>query len=37
VFSPEYEDCARVARLNGVALREVYEQAKRAYEAQRDH
>lgn len=32
VFSPEYEDCARVARHNGVALREVYAQAQRAYQ-----
>jgi uncharacterized protein (TIGR00299 family) protein len=31
VFSPEYEDCARVARQNGLALREVYVQAQRAY------
>jgi uncharacterized protein (TIGR00299 family) protein len=35
VFSPEYEDCARVARQHGVALREVYEQAQRAHDAQR--
>jgi uncharacterized protein (TIGR00299 family) protein len=34
VFSPEYEDCARVARQHGVAFREVYEQAQRAYAAQ---
>ena len=34
VFSPEYEDCARVARQHGVALREVYAQAQRAYEEQ---
>jgi uncharacterized protein (TIGR00299 family) protein len=34
VFSPEYEDCARVARQHAVALREVYEQAQRAYAAQ---
>jgi uncharacterized protein (TIGR00299 family) protein len=31
VFSPEYEDCARVARQHGVALREVYTQAQLAY------
>jgi uncharacterized protein (TIGR00299 family) protein len=31
VFAPEYEDCARVARQNGVALREVYRQAQQAY------
>jgi len=31
VFSPEYEDCARVAREHHVALREVYLQAQRAY------
>jgi uncharacterized protein (TIGR00299 family) protein len=34
VFSPEYEDCARVARQHGIALREVYEQAQRAYASQ---
>ncbi len=31
VFSPEYEDCARVARQHGVALREVYRVAQQAY------
>jgi len=31
VFTPEYEDCARVARQHGVALREVYTQARQAY------
>jgi len=31
VFSPEYEDCARVARQHGIALREVYQTAQRAY------
>src|SRR5207247_5485646 len=30
VFSPEYEDCARVARQQGVALREVYSAVSRA-------
>lgn len=36
VFSPEYEDCARIAREHGVALREVYSQAQKAYEAPRE-
>jgi uncharacterized protein (DUF111 family) len=31
VFSPEYEDCARVARENRVPLREVYLTAQEAY------
>jgi pyridinium-3,5-bisthiocarboxylic acid mononucleotide nickel chelatase len=31
VFTPEYEDCARVARMHGVALREVYAVVRRAY------
>ncbi|HJT77182.1 MAG TPA: nickel pincer cofactor biosynthesis protein LarC [Gemmataceae bacterium] len=34
VFTPEYEDCARVAREHGVALRAVYAAAQRAYAAQ---
>jgi uncharacterized protein (DUF111 family) len=33
-FTPEYEDCARVARQHGVALRDVYAQAHRAYDEQ---
>jgi len=32
VFSPEYEDCARVARQHGVALREVYFKVQQAGE-----
>ena len=32
VFSPEYEDCARVAREQKIPLREVYERAQRAYQ-----
>jgi uncharacterized protein (TIGR00299 family) protein len=31
VFSPEFESCAKIARMTGVPLREVYEQAQRAY------
>jgi uncharacterized protein (TIGR00299 family) protein len=31
VFSPEYDDCARVAREQNVPLREVYERAQRCY------
>lgn len=31
-FSPEYDDCARVARAHGVPLRDVYEAARRAYQ-----
>ena len=30
-FSPEYDDCARVAREQKVPLREVFEKAQRAY------
>jgi len=31
IFTPEYEDCARVAREHSVALTEVYRQAQLAY------
>jgi uncharacterized protein (TIGR00299 family) protein len=34
-FSPEYEDCARIARERGVALREVYARADEAYRRQK--
>ena len=37
VFSPEYEDCARIARQHGVALREVVQQAHGAYESDSPH
>jgi uncharacterized protein (TIGR00299 family) protein len=32
VFTPEYEDCARVARQHGIALREVYTTVRRTYQ-----
>ncbi|MFO0844945.1 MAG: hypothetical protein U0797_21550 [Gemmataceae bacterium] len=31
MFSPEYEDCARVARQHGVLLREVYDAVRASY------
>jgi hypothetical protein len=31
VFTPEYEDCARVARQHGIALREVYAAVRAAF------
>ncbi len=33
VFTPEYDDCARVARQHGIALREVYAAVRRTYQA----
>lgn len=31
IFTPEYEDCARIARTANVPLRDVYEAARRAF------
>jgi uncharacterized protein (TIGR00299 family) protein len=31
LFTPEFEDCARVARQHGVALREVFDKANQAF------
>jgi len=36
LFTPEYEDCARVARENGVALREVFAKAHEAFRDRAD-
>jgi uncharacterized protein (TIGR00299 family) protein len=33
VFTPEYEDCARVAQQHGLALREVYTTVRRAHQS----
>jgi pyridinium-3,5-bisthiocarboxylic acid mononucleotide nickel chelatase len=35
LFTPEYEDCARIARQTGVPLREVYAQAHQAFDQQK--
>jgi uncharacterized protein (TIGR00299 family) protein len=32
VFTPEYEDCARIAREHGIALREVYAAVRHSYQ-----
>ena len=34
--APEYEDCARVARSNGIPLKTVYQHAVAAYLATRE-
>jgi uncharacterized protein (TIGR00299 family) protein len=33
VFTPEYDDCARIARQHGIALREVYAIVRRTYQS----
>lgn len=33
-FSPEFDDCSRIAREQGVPLKEVYQAAQRAYASQ---
>ncbi|HEY7428318.1 MAG TPA: nickel pincer cofactor biosynthesis protein LarC [Gemmataceae bacterium] len=33
VFTPEYEDCARIARQHGVALREVFVKVRQAFQS----
>jgi uncharacterized protein (TIGR00299 family) protein len=35
VFTPEYDDCANVARAHGVPLQEVFRQVQQAHEKQR--
>jgi uncharacterized protein (TIGR00299 family) protein len=32
IFTPEFEDCARIARQSGVPIREVYREAQRAFD-----
>jgi uncharacterized protein (DUF111 family) len=32
IFTPEFEDCARIARQSGVPIREVYWEAQRAFD-----
>ncbi len=32
IFTPEFEDCARVARQSGVPLREIYAEAQRSFD-----
>src|SRR5262245_48929440 len=34
IFSPEYEDCAHIARQHRLPLRQVYDEAQRAYREQ---
>jgi uncharacterized protein (TIGR00299 family) protein len=36
VFTPEYEDCARVARQHGIALREVYATVRAVFVSEGD-
>jgi uncharacterized protein (TIGR00299 family) protein len=36
VFSPEFESCATIARAHGVPLRDVYDQAQRAYREEKE-
>lgn len=36
IFTPEYEECARIAREEKVPLREVYEEVRTSYELEED-